>query len=330
MMHTIKFPLKLNMAQRRKAAHRFYLIWKIHNALVKHGNKLLGVIHHDRGYKALLKQYRAAKEAKDDDLRKSLGEQMNAMRRAIGLYKSGMESYAAVMGARFKKHLSSQQVQKEADRIYTAIEEVLFGDGKELRFRRVDDFKTISSKSMNGCHYSDPLHPSQFKKDRVLYPTGQIVWMDETIRVDIDWSDPYVSLALDHEISYCEITRKMYSDGWHYYVILYLDGPAPVKHLAGNGTAGLDPGVSTMCICSDDALHMDELAPKCKDYDRKIAVLQQKLDRSRRVNNPDEYNANGTVKKQKHKWKKTIGYKKTETQALYALQQEDSIYEVYA
>ena len=53
---------------------------------------------------------------------------------------------------------------------------------------------------------------------------------------------------------------------------------------------------------------MIELAPNCKENEHKIKVLSRKLDRSRRANNPDNYNNDGTIAKGKHKWYKSKNY----------------------
>ena len=301
-MHTMKLRLKMDSSQERVAEKRFRAMWHVHNQLVKHMIHKINEMRHDRGYKKLLDGYKAAKDAEDEERREQLGKELTAVRERYGITKTKLEGYAKVMQKNFSSHLSSQQVQKEADRVWEGVEKVLFGDGEELHFKKLDSFRTISSKSMNGCHYADPLHPSIFKNDEIVYPKGQIIWMGETIKVDVPWDDAYTSFSMDHDISYCEIKREPFPNGWHYYVILYLDGPAPAKHLVGKGTSGLDAGVSTMCACSESRIQFDELAPGCKGYNEKIAHEQQKIESSKRTLNPDNYNADGTIKKGKHGW----------------------------
>ena len=304
-MHTIRFRLRLSHEQQRIANERFYMMWRVHNVIAKHARHLVHSLEHDRQWKAARRGYSTAKANGDVTLAARYGKEMNNIRSNIGLTKSGLESYAKVQYKKYKKHLSSQQVQKEADRIYAAVEDYLFGDGKAIHIKKLEDFHTISSKSQNGCHYADPLHPSEHSKDEIIYPQGQITWMGETMKVDIPWHDWYTSFSLDHPLSYCEIKRIPFKNGWHYYVILYLEGEAPIKFLPGDGTAGIDPGVSTMCATSDVAIHFDELAPKCKDYDKAIADTQLRIDRSRRIHDPQNFNPDGTVRRGRHKWHDT-------------------------
>ena len=111
----------------------------------------------------------------------------------------------------------------------------------------------------------------------------------------------------------------MFPSGWRYYVILYLEGDAPVKHRSKEGVAGLDPGVSTEAVVYDDHCKLIELAPQCKSYNRKIQVLQNKIDRTKKMHNPQNYNEDGTIKKGKLQWKisKTCWRDKRKLTTLY-------------
>ena len=51
---------------------------------------------------------------------------------------------------------------------------------------------------------------------------------------------------------------------------------------------------------------------KLKEYADELRILQRKLDRQRRANNPDNYNTNGTIRKGKRpRWKRSRGYIET-------------------
>lgn len=129
------------------------------------------------------------------------------------------EIYLKVCGRQFSKCLSYQQVQKEASRVWAGTQKVLFGDGKDIHFKKYMDFDTVSGKTnTNGV---------KFDKD-----TLSISWLGLVIpcRQPGRASDAaYTAESLAHKVSYCEVVRKMFPDGWHYYVIVYLDGDTPVK-----------------------------------------------------------------------------------------------------
>lgn len=66
---------------------------------------------------------------------------------------------------------------------------------------------------------------------------------------------------------------------------------------------GIDPSISTVAGYSETKTVLTELAPKCKDYNKKITKIQKKMEHSKRATNPNKYNEDGTIKKKnKDKW----------------------------
>lgn len=298
---------------------RFRMMRHVHNETVLFAMRQYHKLKHDKAYNLALKGYRKAKagaasaakaghlSAEDAEafIRRACKpwlEKMNGRVSYFALTKAGLESYAAVMQHAFKNHLGSQQVQKEADRVYAGVKKLLYGGGKQLRLKKLNGFTTISNKSLSGAYYTDEAHPSPLKKHEQVYPR-QFDWLGICAKVRADWDDPYVMESLAHKISYVEIKRRMFSDGWHYSILLYLNGGAPERTAIGRGDAGLDPGVSTMAAESAGKVLLEELAPRCREYDKETASLQKRIDRSLRLTNPDNYSADGTVKKGRHKWK---------------------------
>ena len=71
---------------------------------------------------------------------------------------------------------------------------------------------------------------------------------------------------------------------------------------------------------------MEPLAPKTvKECNKAIILLSRQLDRIRRLNNPNNYNEDGTCKKGHHKWVKTKNYYKT----LFALKNMYRLKSIY-
>ena len=68
---------------------------------------------------------------------------------------------------------------------------------------------------------------------------------------------------------------------------------------------GIDLGPTTVAVSGENIASIDKLASKCDNIQPKITRLSKKLDRSRRANNPDNYNEDGTIKRGvKLVWKK--------------------------
>lgn len=292
---------------------RFFLMWQIHNQLVKYANRQLNKLRNDRAYidakrayiplkKELDKLESADKPDKDkiSALEQDVAEYSDIMYSRVkefSLTDGGLKAYAKVMQHRFKDHLTSQQVQKEATRVYGGIEKVLYGNGTCLHLKKVADQKTISQAcSTNGI--------------KVDLEAKMMSWCKLEMRLDFDTEDPYVAESIGHKLKYAEIKRLAFNNGWHYYLNLYFADEAPKRMKAQPGIVGIDPGVSTIAAVSEKAVSIKELAPDCKKYDQEIAKQQRLIDKQMRQANPDNYNSDGTAKKGKHNWVVTKGCRK--------------------
>lgn len=322
-MHTVRLLLKTTAYDNQTIEKRFRAIWHIHNVLVKHAKKLLKKLKADKEYQILLCEYQTLlKKEKlttsDKKRKKQLSADMNAVRTKIGLSEYAFQSYIKVCAKQFSKCISSQQVQKEASRVWRGVEKVLFADGKDIHFKKLSDISTICGKTnTNGV---------KFHKE-----SGSVEWQGLHIKCRFPKRESealYICESLDNDISYCEIERLMFPNGWHYYVIIYLKGDAPKKITTAdrNNIAGIDIGTSTIAAVSDNSILLKELAPRCKKYNRQIEKLLHRMDISKRLSNPKKYNPDGTIKKSnRSKWVYSNTYKKN-LQKLKSLYRKKSAY----
>lgn len=82
-----------------------------------------------------------------------------------------------------------------------------------------------------------------------------------------------------------------------YYLQLTISGEKPQKgRTLGKGNVGIDIGPSTIATSSLQGVHFGKLADKCDNIEHELYLINRKLDRSRRANNPDNYNPDGTIK----------------------------------
>ena len=82
-------------------------------------------------------------------------------------------------------------------------------------------------------------------------------------------------------------------------------------------TTAFDMGQKHMAVfLSSEAHYIAVFRPifnKLVEYSTELRLLQQKLDRQRRVSNPDNYATNGMIKKKKRlKWKRSKAYSDTQ------------------
>ena len=305
MTFVLKLKLKTTGKTVRELNERFFIVNRCHNLMVTYANHRLNDMKRSKEYHTGIKTYAVARKGlsglkkgtpeydEADAKRKAAGDALNEIYHKFGIDKSSLEKFAAIFQNKHKTKISSHQMQKEADVVYKGVSDVLYGKGRKLHYKRLVEQTTISQENdINGVKFYD----------------GYITWggyKDDTknmLRIPYKVPDAYAQEALLNEVKYCEITRIEFSDGWHYYVNVYLDGTPPVKFNHGKGTTGIDLGVSTVAAVNESGVMLEELAPDYCNYDRKIKALQRKIDRSMRASNPDNYNDDGTIKKGRKTW----------------------------
>jgi hypothetical protein len=82
----------------------------------------------------------------------------------------------------------------------------------------------------------------------------------------------------------------------------------------GDETMGMDIGPSTIAMVSDTKVELKEFCEKVVKIDKEKRVIQRRLDRQRKANNPQHYNVDGTIKKGKKVWKNSKRYIKTKNE----------------
>ena len=200
----------------------------------------------------------------------------------------------------FKENIDSFTAQKIATKSFQAYQKLIFGNGKQLHFKKYGEFNSIEGKS---------------NSTGIRYANNYLIWNKLIIPVLIDKNDIYAQIALQDRIKYCRILRKLIRGKIKYYLQLTLEGIPPQKinkEIRNNGEVGLDIGISTLAIVSDNKVSLVEFCSDLENIDNERRMLQRKLDRQRRANNPNKYNENGTIKtKNKDRWVFSNGYIKT-------------------
>ena len=95
-----------------------------------------------------------------------------------------------------------------------------------------------------------------------------------------------------------KVVRRMVRRQYKYYVQLTIEGEKPQKgRTLGNGNVGIDLGPTTVAVSGENVVSIDKLASKCDNIQEEITRLSRKIDRSRRANNPQNFNEDGTIKR---------------------------------
>ena len=227
------------------------------------------------------------------------------------LERYSLESYLNRGRQKFEKHIDSDTCAKIAQTVWCAVEAFLFEDGDRIHFKRFNRFTSMECKT---------------NKSGILFRNGIVKWKGLSIPVRVKNKDFYAKQCIqNNRVKYCRIKRRWHKHKWRYYVDLVMEGLPPMKERKiGKGRVGIDIGTSTITAVSEADMVFKELNDGIKSIDAEIRRLNRQLDRQRRANNPNNYNSNGTIKRDTKTFHKV--WKKSKRQRLT----EDKIRERYA
>ena len=125
-MHTLRLKLKTDRRIERILEKRYRMTARIHNTLVKYVKRQLTKLKKDPGYQILLARYgQIRKEEKAGRKVSDKAETVSGLKQYVqdyGLTKGCLYRYVSVMQKRFRKHISSQQAQAEAEKVLRGVE----------------------------------------------------------------------------------------------------------------------------------------------------------------------------------------------------------------
>lgn len=94
------------------------------------------------------------------------------------------------------------------------------------------------------------------------------------------------------------VVRRLVRGQYKYYLQMSIEGEKPKKgRTLGKGNVGIDLGPTTVAVSGENIACIDKLASKCDNIQEEITRLARKIDRSRRANNPQNFNEDGTIKR---------------------------------
>ena len=195
------------------------------------------------------------------------------------------------------QHLSAGELQVVAGCVYKALEKVLFYQVKphKVRFRSKYD---LNASYRNRVNTEATRLVKSDRKDMAyrLYLHKVSTFVDIPVKAFNTYQQ--ISLLRSEKIKYVQIIRKNIRGKKVYILQIVCQGSPPAKVTKGGGVVGIDPGISTVAFASSKEVALVDLVPN--DITRKeklMKKLDRKIERSRRVNNPDCYHADGTIKK---------------------------------
>ena len=254
---------------------------------------------------------------KKSDREKELYKELNQIYFDIGLSKFGVPQiaqaiikkagYSTLHGKKGKKYknLDTTVAATIGDSIYAAWQKKLFGNGTKLHFHRYGTVNSLCGKNNKTGIRVKLNHTSRHwsgEKTALVY---------SGLEIPIKVSDKYYETeCFEHEIAYSRIVRRKIKGKDRYFIQILFRGTPPAKidektgeflHPMGKGAVSIAVGSERLAVISDKGFEFLSLSPARKDRSERIAEIQRALDASRRATNPDNFNEDGTVKRQGRK-----------------------------
>ena len=283
-----------------------------YNEALSFGLKRFEALKQNSHYQELLEARRLARKGiaklkKAEKTAKGLTQQVKCydkilfeLRKAYGLTKFELQKYLGNQrrqpGSPYQQ-FNAGEIQVIAGQVMKTLEKVLFYQIKphKVRFRSKFDLDVSYRNRVNT--EATRLVPSDKKGIAYrLYINKASTFVDIPVKAFNKYQQ--MSLLRCEKIKYVQIIRKTIRGKKVYYLQIVCQGFPPSKVTKGEGVVGIDPGISTVAFASSSEVALVDLVPKnITRKEKLLKELDRQIERSRRVNNPECYKENGTIKK---------------------------------
>ena len=307
----LTLPLVVEKWQSDKLEKRFEIARQIYNTLLNYELKKLRRLEQSAEYVAIQAGLQKLHEADKPDKAalKSLYQQREKLRKSAGFTEYAFKTDIKIFYKHFNDNIgSSVAFHGLASQVWTAFDRLFYGNGKEVHFKRRGDITSLRGYSVAGK--SGGLE--------IIFRGSYIEWKGLKLPIKLDADNAYEQEMLQRRVKYCRIVKRESKHKTRWYVQLMLEGkPAlkydqttgEVRHSVGYGAVGIDIGPQTIAYAAETEASLQELADGVRNIEREKRLIQRKLDRSRRATNPDNFAADGTIKRGvKLSWHKSKRY----------------------
>jgi len=290
----LELPLRVTPTQERRLLARLEAARQVYNACLGESLKRLALLRQSKAYQAARKLSKGSKQARTRTLafREANGD--------VGFREYDLHAYAAQFNhCWLGDHLDINTIQKLATRAFKAVQQHSFGRRGRPRFKGRNQMDSLEGKSNgSGIRWREP----------------SVEWLGLKLEAIIAVDDPVIAHGLSSRVKYVRLVRRKIDGRNRFYVQLVCEGKPyqKPKNYIGEGEVGLDQGPSTIAAVGDGAAFLVQFCAELETRQKEIRVLQRKIDRQRRANNPDNYNPDGTIRPGPKTWHKSAHQLRTE------------------
>lgn len=302
------------------------------NALTAQMQKRLDQLRRTKRWRGLTKAYAGSKDKAE---RKELAKELDAMRDQYGCTWEACREAMIPLG---KKHeIPAVFALTMAEDVWAGAEKVLFRGARRLHFQKRGRAPVIRAKQPDrGIILGEKAGDLQVRmkeKGKVIafMLKGRDRFECEELEAVREFRQNAEAVeeeaALEYARSgatantgrpcYASVVLKRIRGRMRVYVHITMEGEARPKyrrdgrlrHTPGTGTVGCDIGTQTIAWAAEAEVGLANLGERgrcpadIEAAEKKLARKQRKLERSRRASNAENYNADGTVKRSRRKWR---------------------------
>ncbi len=301
----LELPLKADSKQDSELQARFNAAMRLYNNVLREAKARMELVRKSEAYQAAKKISR--------DRNKERSDAFKGAREAYRFNDYDFQAYAN-KAAKDSKWISdkvdSNTQQKLATRAFKAVERVLFGKAKDVRFKVESRFRSVEGKT---------------NKQGIRWKNNHVIWCGLYLPAIIDTENVVVQHGLSSPVKYCRLIRRELNGKRRWFVQLVLEGTPyqNPQNYVSDGLIGLDFNVSNIAFVADNHADLLPFAEGVPTFTKEITRLQRKMQRSQRANNPDNFEPDfkarkgrknvikkGKVKKGKRSLKKSSNYRK--------------------
>ncbi len=288
-----EIPLKVSPANARVLLARLEAARQVYNACLSEAKRRVALVRQSKLFQ------RARALPPDDPERKRLFAQA---RERFHFREYDLHIYAGkIRQSWIGEHLDSLTSQKLASRAYQAANRLVLGQAKRVRFKGKNQLDSVEGKN---------------NASGIRWRGDRVEWSGLVLPGLIDVTDLVQTHGLASRIKYVRLVRRKVGEQTRFFAQLICEGRPYRKpeHTLGEGVVGLDLGPTTVAIVSDTRAILQAFCPQVAPDAQMLRRLDRKLDRQRRANNPDNYDAKGRVKRGPKRWH--VSHRQQRTQAV--------------
>ena len=288
---TLNFGLKRFSAMKKN--ERYQELLELRRDVVKTQEK----IKKETDKEIKKKRKEEAKQLKEqlEEIDKELGK----IRMDYGLTKYQLSTWLLERRKHTKvyQHLNSAELQVIAENTYQTLSQIIFykvkPDALKFRSKYSPNHGFRNRINTTGTRLVESEKPGIAYR---LYIHKKSTFIDIPAIAFTEYQQ--MQLLRAEKIKYVQIISKTIRGKQVFYLQIVCQGIPVTKIQKGEGVTGIDPGISTVAYVTQDSCGLVDLVPEnFARKERLIQNLSRKIERSRRVNNPEAYNENGTRKK---------------------------------